>query len=118
MVIRPFYGRFSIEGGRDAIFKTVGVAKKADAGDPPLPQNTETISIRLTGALYKPLDVRVADSRRIWWLRSPVRIDATPSMPTSSRTASRRNYRSRFWRRNAEGSASLATLDSEPTELP
>ena len=45
------------------------------------PQDIATISIRLTGARYKPLDVRVADSRRRWWLRS--RSEPTLGIPAS-----------------------------------
>lgn len=44
------------------------------------PQNIATISLRLTGGRYSPLEVRIDDSSRTWWLRSPVLINATFGM--------------------------------------
>ena len=45
------------------------------------PRDIAAISVRLTGGRYIPIDVKVADSSRRWWLRSPVQINTTLDMP-------------------------------------
>ncbi len=45
------------------------------------PRDVATLRVRLTGGRYRPINVRVADSSRTWWLRSEVRIDVVLGIP-------------------------------------